>query len=230
MNFEEIIGTQILSLFAKFGVCEDLLAIDLFFTIQVVKYSVVVAILAGGFALVRRFKTPEKRTLGFVAIGAVFSNLMLLLLIIPDSKVGPLELLICFGLLNLMFVGIALLPKLFKKLKAEDQLEVKDLRQTEANAKRGALKCPGCGKKTISQFGILHVAQTCGECGQKYKLVIPIFVKILEPAIVVGSLGFAYYMVSRGGIQKSGAAVLLVIMAILCIPILKTKFGRLRSV
>lgn len=78
----------------------------------------------------------------------------------------------------------------------------------EANAKRDSAKCPGCGKKTISKFGLLHVAQTCGECGKKYKLTIPVFVKILVPTILLGSMIFAYFLVSRG-IQKSGTAVLL---------------------
>lgn len=146
-----------------------------------------------------------------------------------NGKIGLIGQIVCFALINLMFVGIAFLPKLLKKLKAEDQLETKDFHYTEANAKKGVMKCPGCGKRTISKFGVLHVAQTCGECGRKYKLVVPVFVKILEPTILLGSLALAYFMISRG-IQKSGAAILIVIMSVLLIPILKTKFSRLIQV
>lgn len=230
MDFEEIVGNQILAVLGKLGICENIRSVDLFVAIQIIKYSVVLAVLMGGFALVRRLKTPERRAIGFACVGAAFVNLLLLSIsITSNGKVSLIGQIVCFALINLMFVGIAFLPKLLKKLKAEDQLETKDFHYTEANATKGAMKCPGCGKRTISKFGVLHVAQTCGECGRKYKLVVPIFVKILEPTILLGSLALAYFMISRG-IQKSGVAILIVIISVLLIPILKTKLSRLTQV
>lgn len=230
MNFEEIIGNQILFLLSKLGVCECVRSDDLFVAIEIVEYLIVITPLIAAFALVRRIKNPEKQAIGLACVGAVFINLLLLLVLMSSQhKPSLIGQIICFAVMNLLFVGIALLPKLLKRWGEEDQIEIKDFHDTEATAKRGALECPGCGKRTLSRFAALHVAQTCGECGGKYKLVTPTFLKVLEPAAPLGSLALAYYTVTRG-ILRPGVAITVVALTILLVPILRAKVSKLTQV
>ena len=117
-------------------------------------------------------KSPKTRIKSFVVSGCVIANIVMLFAFVNRTE-APLrfgEILALF-VLNLLFYFMYRIANSLKSVDIQSNLNLNsDLKLKEVkNGRLGLRVCPGCGAKTISQAHALRVAQTCGECGRRYR-------------------------------------------------------------
>jgi len=106
----------------------------------------------------------------------------------PYIKISKFEILLFAALSNVFLAIVYYVSSYFKKFGIENNKPI-DLRLDLASKKKGhtIMNCPHCLKKTISWTHSIKMAQTCGECGRKFK-------GIISRKIYIGLHVFMFFM------------------------------------
>lgn len=106
----------------------------------------------------------------------------------PYVKITKFEILLFAAVSNVFVAILYYVSSYFKKFGIENNKPI-DLALDLSAKKKGyaMMNCPHCGKRTISWTHSMKMAQTCGECGRKFK-------GIISRKIYVGLHVFMFFM------------------------------------
>lgn len=165
-----------------------------------------------------RIKDFDRRARITAIGGAVLMNGLMLSMLgkRPGRLIGDI---ICFSVLNLMFLGIYLFPKYAKKrgipMRFDEDMNLK----SQPIERKGILECPACGRRTISQVHVFAAPQTCGECGKKFRVLKSWQKELFIAVWLLGLPGISIYLAAKGVIGNWVALATFVIAIAVIIPI-----------